>query len=198
MSIGINIVVRDDATPILAEMHRELTNRTELNKYIAVAAESGSRMYLRKIAPTKHKTASKLGAAPTGYLTKRAELVESKGNRDRAVITFTGAIFKRVFGPVKVTARRKKMLTIPMRAEAYGRRAREFGKELFVYRAKQGRAFLARSVGNGRLQLLYLLKRSVVLPQDRSLIPSDAEFGQMAELGARGYLRKRAREMGIQ
>lgn len=197
MSIGIKITATDTATPILADLRRELTDRTQLNKYIGASAEAGTRMYLRKIAQDKHTTAKKLGATPTGYLTKRAELVEGSGNRDRAKIIVTGAIFKRVFGPVTVTARKKKMLTIPWRAEAYGKRAGEFGKELFVYRSRQGRAFLARNVG-GILQLLYLLKRSVVLPQDRSLLPSDEQFSQMAELAARGYLRKEARALGIQ
>lgn len=196
MITGIQIKATDEATPILVELRSELTNRTELNKYIGASSEAGTRSYLRKIAPNKHATANKLGASPTGYLIKRAELVEGTGNRDRAKITVTGAIFKRVFGPVTVTARKKKMLTIPWRAEAYGKRAGEFGDELFVYRSKQGRAFLARNVG-GIMQLLYLLKRSVTLPQDRSLLPSDEQFAQFAELAARAYLRKRARDMGI-
>jgi hypothetical protein len=196
MSLGINIEVTDKATPILAELHRELTDRTGLHKYIGAAAEAGTRLHIRKAALARHATANKLGAKPTGYLTKRAELVEGRGNAKEAEITVTGAIFKRTFGPVTVRPVAKKMLAIPMRAEAYGKRPGEFG-DLFLFKSKQGRLFLARQAGEGKLHFLFLLKASVVLPQDRGLLPSDEQFGQLAELAARGYLRKRLRDMGV-
>lgn len=122
--------------------------------------------------------------------------MESKADASGAVISVTGAIFQRVFGPVTVRPVRKKMLAIPMRSESYGKRPGEFN-DLFVVRAKQGRVFLARKDGEGRLQFFFLLKASVVLPQDRGLLPSEVQFGQMAELGARGYLRKQMRSLGI-
>lgn len=197
MSLAIDIAVNDQATPILAELHRELSNRTSLHKYIGAAAESGTRLYIRKAAETRHTTAAKLKAVPTGYLTKRAELVEGSGNADNAQVTVIGAMFRRVFGPVTIRPREAKMLTIPIRAESYGKRAGEF-KDLFVYRSKQGRAFLARQgAQKGRLEFLFLLKSVAVLPQDRGLIPSDEQFAQLAELGARGYLRKWQREHGL-
>lgn len=196
MSLSITIQVSDKATPILAELNRELTDRTGLHKYIGAAAEAGTRLHIRKAAQARHATASKLGAKPTGYLTKRAELVEGRGNAQEAEITVTGAIFKRTFGPVTVRPVAKKMLAIPMRAEAYGKRPGEFS-DLFVFKSKQGRLFLARQASEGKLHFLFLLKASVVLPQDRGLLPSNDQFGQIAELGARGYLRKRMREMGI-
>lgn len=151
---------------------------------------------MRQAAQDRHTAANKLGAKPTGYLTKRAELIEGTGDAQQATLKLTGHIFKRAFGPVTVRARQGKMLTIPMRAEAYGRRAREFD-DLFIIRAKQGRAFLARKVAEGRVQFLYLLKSVVVLPQDRGLLPSDAQFQQLGELAARGYLRKRLRDFGL-
>lgn len=192
----ITIQVTDTTTPILAALQRELKDRKPLNDYMAAAAEAGTRMHIRSAATQRHTTAQALGARPTGYLTKRAELVEGKGTAEGVELNITGAIFKRTFGPVTVRPVAKKMLAIPMRAEAYGRRPGEFG-DLFVFRAKQGRLFLARRAGEGRLQFLFLLKRVVVLPQDRGLLPTDAQFGQLMELGARGYLRKRARDLGM-
>ena len=196
MSLKIDIAVSDKATPVLADLHRELTDRTGLHKYIGAAAEAGTRLHIRSAATQRHTTAGKLGAKPTGYLTKRAELVEGTGNAEQAEITVTGAIFKRVFGPVTVRPVAKKMLAIPMRAEAYGKRPGEFD-DLFVYRSKQGRLFLAKQIAPGRLQFYFLLKASVVLPQDRGLLPSEAQFGQLAELAARGYLRKQLRAAGL-
>ena len=196
VSLSITIQVSDKATPILAGLNRELTDRTGLHQYIGAAAEAGTRLHIRKAAQARHATANRLGAKPTGYLTKRAELVEGRGNAKEAEITVTGAIFKRTFGPVTVRPVAKKMLAIPMRAEAYGKRPGEF-TDLFVFKSKQGRLFLARQAEPGKLHFLFLLKASVVLPQDRGLLPSDDQFGQIAELGARGYLRKRLREMGV-
>jgi hypothetical protein len=193
----ITIQILDSTTPVLAGLQRELTNRRPLHDYMAAAAEAGTRMHIRSAAAQRHTTAQALGARPTGYLTKRAELVEGRGTAEGVDLNITGEIFKRTFGPVTVRPVNKKMLAIPMRAESYGKRPGEFGDELFVFRAKQGRLFLARQAGPGRLQFLFLLKRVVVLPQDRGLLPSDAQFGQLAELGARGYLRKRARDLGI-
>jgi hypothetical protein len=196
MSISVTIEVTDKATPILAGLLGELTDRTGLHKYIGAAAEAGTRMHIRKAAQARHTTANQLGAKPTGYLTKRAELVEGRGNAQEAEITVTGAIFKRTFGPVTVRPVAKKMLAIPMRAEAYGKRPGEFG-DLFLFKSKQGRLFLARQAEPGKLHFLFLLKASVVLPQDRGLLPSDEQFGQLAEVAARGYLNKRLRDMGI-
>jgi hypothetical protein len=193
---SINISVTDQATPILAELHRELTDRTGLNKYIGASAEAGTRLHIRRAAQDRHATADKLGARRTGYLSKRAELVQGTGDKTGAEISVTGAIFKRTFGPVTIRPRAKKMLAIPMRAEAYGKRPGEFG-DLFFFRSRQGRLFLARQAGEGRLHFLFLLKAVVVLPQDRGLLPSDEQFGQLAELAARGYLRKQMRGLGI-
>lgn len=195
--LKVNIQIDDTATPILAELHRELTDRAPLNRYIAAAAEAGTRLHIRSAAGSRHTTAQRLGATPTGYLTKRAELVESSATAAEAVVTVTGAIFARVSKSITVRPRTRKMLAIPIRAESYAKRPGEF-KDLFVFRAGQGKVFLARpGAQKGRLEFLFLLKRSVVLPQDRGLLPSDEQFGQLAELAARGYLRKRLRDAGM-
>jgi hypothetical protein len=196
MSVTISIKATDQATPVLAHLHRELTDRTGLNKYLAATAEAGTRMHIRSAAEQRHSTAQRLGSSPTGYLAKRANLVEAKGTAEGAVITVTGAIFKRVFGPVTIKASAGKMLTIPMRAEAHGKRAREFN-DLFIFVSKQGRAFLARQAAPGRLHFLFLLKAVVTLPQDRGLLPSDEQFAQMGEISARAYLRKQLRDAGL-
>lgn len=187
--INVEIVV-DDSTPVLQELHKELTDLTPLNDYIGSAAADGTRMHIRSAAQTRHSSAEALGASPTGYLTKRAELVSYTASSTGVELAVTGAIFRRVFGPVTIKPVAGKMLTIPWRAEAYGRRAREFG-DLFVYVSKRGKglAFLARQEGK-TIQLYYLLKSMVVLPQDTGLLPTEEQYAQGAELGARGYLRK--------
>jgi len=180
----------NDSTPVLQELLKELSDLKPLNEYIGAASSEGTRMHIRSAAETRHQTAEQLGASPTGYLIKRAELVSFTSSSDSVVITVTGAIFRRVFGPVTIKPVAAKMLTIPWRAEAYGKRAREFG-DLFVYVSRRGNgmAFLARREGK-KIQLYYLLKSMVVLPQDTGLLPTAAQYAQGAEFAARGYLRK--------
>lgn len=191
MTPVLNIEIKvDDGTPVLQELLKELNDLTPINEYIGSAAAEGTRMHIRSAAETRHTTAEELGATPTGYLTKRAELVSYTASSAGVELAITGAIFRRVFGPVTVRPVSAKMLTIPWRAEAYGKRAREFG-DLFVYVSKRnkGVAFLARKEGK-TIQLYYLLKSFVILPQDTGLLPTAEQYAQAAEIGARGYLSK--------
>jgi hypothetical protein len=187
--INVEIVV-DDSTPVLQHLMQELTDLTPLNEYIGTTAAEGTRLHIRSAAESRHETSAALGASPTGYLTKRAELVSYTASSAGVELAVTGAIFRRVFGPVTIKSVAGKMLTIPWRAEAYGRRAREFG-DLFVYVSKRGKglAFLARREGK-TIQLYYLLKSMVVLQQDTGLLPTEEQYAQGAEIGARGYLSK--------
>ncbi|MBB5033170.1 hypothetical protein [Prosthecobacter vanneervenii] len=191
MSGLLNIEIKaDDSTPVLQELLKELSDLKPLNDYIGAAAAEGTRMHIRSAAEQRHTTAEQLGASPTGYLTKRAELVSYTASASGVELAVTGAIFRRVFGPVVIKPVAAKMLTIPWRAEAYGKRAREFDN-LFVYVSRRGNgmAFLARREGK-KIQLYYLLKSIVVLSQDTGLLPTVAQYAQAAEFGARGYLRK--------
>lgn len=65
----------------------------------------------------------------------------------------------------QITPTRAKALTIPMnpRSIPLGKSARDFG-DLFVWRNKKtGKAFLARSVGKNKLELVYALVRRVTI-----------------------------------
>lgn len=223
MSLGIQIVFNDHATPILRALTRELTDLSGLNAYLASTAEQGTRKYIRAAAAQRHTTAERLGAAPTNYLSKNAELTESRYDATSATITVHGAIFQRVNGDVTVKARRSKWLTIPANAAAYGKSAREFndlrvqffGKGLMgLVKAEQSDVGTRARAGfsndrdvagrtsaplksAARPEVYYWLKKSVVLPQDRGLLPSVEQYTQGAEVAARSYLRKVQQEMGL-
>lgn len=62
-----------------------------------------------------------------------------------------------------ITASKAKYLTVPMTAQAAGRKAKSFSNT-FVYTSKNGNKFIARSV-NGELELLYWLTKSVHIPE---------------------------------
>jgi hypothetical protein len=223
MSFEINIELAGGGLSMLDKLWQGLEDTTALNAYVAASAEAGTRQYIRAIAVHTHATAERLGATPTNYLSKRAELTESRSDANGATITVNGAIFRRVFGPVTVTAKHSKWLTIPANAAAYGKSAREFsdlrvqffGKGLMGLvkaeqsnlgtRARAGYTHDRRIAGEShaplqnaaRPEVYYWLKKSVVLPQDDALLPDAQAYGEYAELGARAYLRKAQRDAGL-
>lgn len=194
MSLNVTINVSDDVTPALSTLTKNLTgDRTDLHEYIAYAAGVMTQRYITEdAAPTRHRTANRLGASPTNYLARTAAALEFTGTRDAAVLSFgrDSEIYARVNGPVTVRPVNKKFITIPATAAAYGKRAREFSFLKFIPFANGTRA-LARVDGKGKakkLIIFYWLKEQVTLPQDRGLLPSDTQFLDAAELGARDFV----------
>ncbi|WP_205419962.1 hypothetical protein [Aeribacillus pallidus] len=61
-------------------------------------------------------------------------------------------------------------LTIPLISEAKGKKAADFGDELFFYQKDSNKAFLARKRGNN-IQNVFLLLKSVTIPE-RSFLRS--------------------------
>lgn len=189
MNVSFKITLDNKATPMLSELLKEIDaeDQPKLMKLLADDFEILTRDHITKAAATRHKTASKLGASPTGYLEKRSQAVESEPEKQGVLLKLQGDIFKRTFRPVTVTAVKAKMLTIPWRKEAYGRRASEFA-DLFPVRSKRGQAFLARRKDARTIEFLFLLKKSVTLPQDRGLLPSGAQYAARAEMVAKVFL----------
>lgn len=168
----------------------DFTSKTRFFDELADDFEMLTREHITRASATRHKTAARLGAPVTGYLEKLAtgsESVRGQGSPGRVRLTLQGEIFKRAFSQVTVTAKQAKMLTIPWSAPAYGRRAGEF-EDLFVFKSKRGAAFLARRIDKSKIEFLYLLKKSVILPQDRGLLPSDADFLAVVEKAAQRHV----------
>lgn len=185
MPLAITVSVNDRATPALAAVGASLKDRRALHTAIAGTIEDITAAHIRIAAQTRHKTATRLGASPTGYLNTKADTIESVADNAGVVMTVWGAIFKRVTGDVPVVPVNKKWLAIPALAQAYGRRPGEFGK-LSFRKNKSGGARLVNEDGD----VLFWLVKKVTLPQDRGLLPSDEQFSQAAELGARGFLEQ--------
>jgi hypothetical protein len=188
MLLTLDITVTQSAAPMLAKLLREIEDdeKPRLMRWLADDFEILTREHITRAAASRHKTAAKLGATPTRYLETRAQSVESSTEGTDVILRMQGDIFKRAAGPVTVTAKQAKMLTIPWRKEAYGKRAGEFA-DLFPVRSKRGNAFLARR--NGRtVEFLFLLKKSVTLPQDRGLLPSSSDYAKRAERVAKRFV----------
>ena len=77
----------------------------------------------------------------------------------------------RAYRDLTIKPRFRKALTIPMHRSSYGKRAGEFN-DLFLLKKKNGKAFLAHTVG-GKLVFMYYLAKSVFQKRDERLMPSD-------------------------
>ena len=198
----MKILQGDATTPLLKEVQASLKpgskESLKLRKGMAARLEELTRSHIVKAATTRHKTASRLGASPTGYLTKRAETVESlvTGNADGLIkLSVFGDIFQRVDGDVAVKPRRRKWLAIPAVAEAYARRPGEIPGLRFMLIKRGSLAALVEDLpgppapgARQPVKIWYWLKKGVTLPRDRGLLPTEAQYLDALEQAADDYL----------
>lgn len=205
----MKILQGDLTTPSLKTLQEALKpgskESLKLRKSMAFNAETLTRDHIVKAAKTRHKTADRLSATQTGYLSKKAESVETTvtGNADGLIkLTIIGDIFKRVDGDVSVKPRLKKWLAIPATAEAYGKRPGELAGLTFI-KLKGSLAALVRmqeekdAKGRSKFDVIYWLKKGVTVPQDRGLLPVEGDYMEAFEKAADDYLAalaKRAAE----
>jgi hypothetical protein len=213
--LRVKLSTTDSATPALALLSSSLKDRRAFHKTLAGLAEDVTRDHIRTAAALRHRTAARLGAQPTNHLTRLSEGIESHSDGAGVVMRVPGAIFRRALGPVVVQPLRRKWLTIPAQAKAYGRRAGEVGNLRFVkfsenlaalidggmsgaYRArkpvKKARAAKSRAARKSKtaaskLDVVYRLKKKTTLPQDRDLLPSDDKYKATAEYAARQFIQ---------
>lgn len=191
MSFALQLSVTDDASPVLSGLINALEDPTDLNKAIAARAEVETTNYIRKESASRHKTAERLGANPTGYLERAAQGVSSTGDEEGATVILSGDVggFARAFGDITIKPKKGKFLTLPANAAAYGKRASEFDLDLFVFNRHESFAMaLGKRTDSGDIDVFYWLRRKVFQRQDRSLLPSDDQYLAAAESGAIFYL----------
>lgn len=151
----------------------------------ALNAEAGSqlsddiRAHLGREAALRHSWAHRLGASPTGHLGK-AE-TSFRADAGAATVTVHSPGISRAFHDLRIVTRNKPYLTIPVHRLGYGRRASEVSAAHRLFRPK-GRDFLMAKV-DGKATVIYLLRKAVLVPQDRTLLPSDDELAASAKKG---------------
>jgi hypothetical protein len=193
ISIRTTIDDTDSVIPRLAMFVGALRpgGRTKLNRAIGHHLLNLTRDHLTEIARSRHDTAQRLGARPSGHWAQAAEKARSSANAEAATVTIRHPGISRVGRDVTITpGEGKKFLAIPLIAAAYNQRAYR-QKGLFVLRSAEGALFLAKMSGRGKsadLEVWYLLVRSVKQKQDRSLLPSDEQYSQGALEATRDYV----------
>lgn len=161
----------------LAGWHRRWVERITPGLLANAGADALQRLvmrHLQKVARERHATANRLGATPTGFWSGSAQAVRLHVHANDAEVSVTHPGIARALRDVIIRPRRAKALTIPLRAEAYGRRPREAGQRLgqALFRPK-GTRILATEEG-GKLTPMYALCASVTQKRDPTLLP-DAE-----------------------
>jgi hypothetical protein len=145
--------------------------------------------HVRAASSSRHRTASRLGATPTGHLSEGAANIRMEEDGGKAVVTVPIPGITRAFGDLHIRPKDKKWLTIPINAVAYGVRAPEMqddGWQLFSVQSKKKpgtRILFGREAGAKSALALYLLRDEVDVPQDRGLMPSEEEMGEALAIG---------------
>lgn len=159
------------------------------------------RKHLARAAASRHKTAARLGAAPTGHLEEAARTMLIQADADHGAVEVRSPGFARALGPLTVRARRAKALTIPLDRAAHGRRAAELkrmGWSLFRAPGPALRGILLGKGPSGEVRALYALRPSVTLPHDPGLLPKHEALAQTTKAALAQRLQSALRRTAAQ
>ena len=166
--------------------------RAELHQEIAAEIQQTVQGHLRRYALAHHKTASGLGARPTGNLEDAK--VEATSDSDGATVTVAALGIRRAMGPLEIRPRNKLALTIPVAAIAYGRSVAYLKAHgVDVFRPK-GKNYLAYKE-NPKSQfstVIYILAKRATLKHEPGLLPGQEELEKNAIEAARDYIMEEA------
>ncbi len=186
----------DECAPAMLLAGRALSPaaRAALHRGAAQPLLGLVRRHLAALAQSRHATAERLGAAPTGALGDAARRSHADGDADSVTVTVPGPMFARAFRDVRILPRApRKALAIPIHRWAYGVSPREWearrGSRGPLVRI--GRTLAAKVGGQkrGAFTPMYALVPSVMQRQDRSLLPSDSELAAAAREGMAAVIR---------
>jgi hypothetical protein len=207
-------IERDTATPALAAAAQMVEDGS------AIVGAMGRRVIRdtsKHVADWGLSHPNKLGGRRTNYWAGIAakinsgDCLEVSGNS--ATVTLGGETMPglmRAFGPVTIVPGTKtpgvKYIPLPARPEAYGMRPREFGTALMVFWGKSGPAGLAQKVpfkSNLKTKatvyrpglVMYWFKTEVTQPQDRTLLPTEAQWSQSANAAGQEYAEQQFKKI---
>lgn len=163
-------------------------------KPILQAAARVIRRLLQRHFREREKTPNALGGRRTHWwaAASRATQIASVTDTEAVVSISQPGMALKVYGGV-VRPVQAKALTIPIHAEAYGRRARTVelltGMKLFKVKPKGSKnTFLARSTGDDQIRLLYLLASSAKVRPDPNALPNRSQMEREALAAAEAQL----------
>ncbi len=204
----ITIQVTDRATPHIAKLQAELDRPGVKHS----AGGSVMRLILDHLVALDADRANALGGRRTHFYSQAAKSTSYSVNPAGATVSISWTGFaQRLFGG-EIRPVNGKYLTIPARAEAYGRRAREFDNlEVLFGRngpyalaERESTSFTIRHSGKGEKRkskignrkshgggVFYWLVESVSQDPDPTVLPEESVILDTARAAVSGYLRSK-------
>lgn len=176
------IIATDTATPAIRRLPIEAKSR---RAYAAMGASVAE--LIRRHLVEKDQTPNQLGGRRTHFYAAAAQQTFWTAAEDHAEVTVAkDGIRQRLLGGT-IRPVNAKALTIPIAAEAYGRRASEFGPELRLLKSNggpDGNTVGVLVLGEGvNAQALYVLRTLVTQEADPSVLPEDDDLMAAAREG---------------
>ena len=178
---------RDEVTPHLRRLLRESESDSPLGRVLGRAASNELKKHFR----ARNQTGNKLGGKRTNFWSRVAQSVQSPVARPGNIIVPINhpAIAQKVFGGT-ITAKKTKNLAIPISPKAHGKSPRVFTGLQFAMTGA-GVKLLGLKDGEGAMEWLYVLKKSVTQSADPKALPTDAAVGDAMTRAGDIYLRAR-------
>ncbi len=194
MSGAINVKISSEDDGSLTRLSAAMSDRRALHKRIETEVLRFVREFGSKKSQTEHRTANALGAKPTNHLTRAYAGIESTSDEQSAQLLIPRASrLRAAFGSYKLVPTQAKYLTLPVNAESYGRRAREFDDLTFMKVGPRKTAILARTDEEGNMTTMYLLVKSVNIKEDETLMPMK-QLSEQAADATEAYFDKLLKE----
>lgn len=179
---------------INALLQKAANPRTLLQAGARAVARDVQRHFRRK-----DEVANKLGGRRSHWWSKAAQATQVASVTDREAtvsISQPGVGLHYQGGTVRPVE--AKALTIPIHAEAHGRRAATLenilGRKLVRIRKKDsGTTFLADRVSEDTIRFMYVLKASATIPKDPNALPTEQELQRTAAQAMDAQLKSETR-----
>jgi len=172
-----------------------LSDRRVLHASIATEATEMTRDYLTGL--NRHRTANSLGAEPTGFRDRNAVSLQPLSNGTAAYILIprnTG--LGQAFGDqLIIPGTGKTYLTIPACARTYGKGVRDFPEGTFEFSILHAHRIFPVLKFKDTGEIGYWLRKSVTKKQDRSLLPSNEAWTEVARRTSVAYIRNTIQQL---
>ncbi len=176
--MSFTVSVDDQVTPAINVLERLISGQ---DPTLREAAAQGAADEVRSHLEKRDRKPNALGGRRTHYWNDAAAQTfhEVKGDDIRVGIDHPGAALHYHGGTIR--PKRAKFLTIPAVAEAHGRTARQFGNLVPIFFDKDtpgARSFGALIEHNdgGDINVIYWLTKRAEIPEDKTVLPKDADI----------------------
>lgn len=176
------------------------SNRQRLNAVGAKALEVRVRSHVARIAPTRHGSANRLGASPTGHYLKGLRGIAGHATADGGDVVIPIAGISRAFHDVEIKPVRANRLTIPINAISYGHTARELRSRGWKFFqgpvGHDSELILFGYKGKGKKKVvkpMFRIKTIVLQDKDPTLLPSQAECARVVCTAMTAEVNRRIR-----